>query len=171
MDYLHARALEVRILANMLSKLAGQDLERRLQARGADISSLQFGVLRRLSRASATISDLSSTMVLAPATLVPVIDALERKGLVRRGQDPRDRRRKSLTLTEAGRALLTGLPSVTQDDAVVKCLADMGNDKAGELVSLMRSLVANLSGDAERLDQVLAAARGALEVGGKAGAE
>ncbi len=166
MDHFNVCALEVRILSNMLSKLAGQDLERRLQERGADVSSLQFGVLRRLSRGSATISELSSNMVLAPATLVPVIDALERKGLLRRGHDPQDRRRKSLTLTEAGRALLTDLPSVTQEDAVVKCLAEMGSDKADQLVGLMRQLVASLTGDAEKLDHVLATARGALEAGG-----
>jgi DNA-binding MarR family transcriptional regulator len=34
--------------------------------------------------------------MLDPSTLVPAVDALERKGLAMRGQDPNDRRRNPL---------------------------------------------------------------------------
>lgn len=41
--------------------------------------------------------------------MTSIIDALEANGLVRRTPDPRDRRARQITLTEAGVARLTGL--------------------------------------------------------------
>jgi len=43
---------------------------------------------------------------LTPATLTPVVDALEAAGHVRRGRDPSDRRVVRLHLTEPGRSWL-----------------------------------------------------------------
>ena len=45
---LHAAAHEIRILANILSKVANRDMEQRLQTCGANISGLQHGLLRLL---------------------------------------------------------------------------------------------------------------------------
>ncbi len=80
MDELHTQALEVRVLAGVIARLAGRDLERSLASSNMPISVLQYGVLRRLSREDATISELSASMMLSPATLVP---AVERAGTQR----------------------------------------------------------------------------------------
>lgn len=156
MDDLHAKALEIRILTAMITKLAGQDLERRLQAGGLDVSSPQLAVLRRLRQGSTTLSELSAEMLLAPASLVPVVDALERKGLVRRGLDLADRRRKSLALTPAGTALIARLPSLSREDALAQSLARMKPEQARQLADLLRALTVCLVGDREVVDRALA---------------
>ena len=99
----NALAVQIRVLAAVVNKMAMRDLEQRLEARQAGVSGLQYAVLGRLRRESVTLSDLSRRLSLAPATLVPVVDALELKGLVERGRDPLDRRRVPLYLTRGGR--------------------------------------------------------------------
>ncbi len=155
MDELHVRALEVQVLAGIVAKLAGRDLERRLAASDTPISVLQYGVLRRLSREDATISQLSASMMLSPATLVPAVDALERKGMLRRARDTIDRRRKSLMLTGAGAGLLANLPMATNEETVVRCLASMGGAKSQALSGLLRELVSEMTQDPELADRIV----------------
>ncbi len=157
MNELHSQALQIRILTGMISKLAGQDLERRLQAGGLDVSMPQVAVLRRIQGGSSTISELSGEMLLTPASLVPVVDALERKGLLRRGPDAEDRRRKSLALTPSGQALLTRLPALREDDAVARGLARMRPEQTAQLTCLLRDLACSLVGDRDLVDRALAA--------------
>src|SRR5258706_1302902 len=114
-DELSMLAAEFRILTVIVTKLAKHDIEQRLTAYGANISELQFGVMRLLHSEGSTIQELSSKMMLSPATLVPVVDALERHGLAKRGRDPNDRRRAPLSLTEKGVQLIAGLPYINVD--------------------------------------------------------
>jgi DNA-binding MarR family transcriptional regulator len=161
MDELNSQAFQVRTLAGILSKLASQDLEHRLEASGVNASVLQYGVLRRISCCCATISELSAAMMLAPATLVPVVDALEHKGLIRRGQNVQDRRRKELTLTPAGNEVLEQLQLLTDDDDMVgRGLAQMGNEKSRRLLILLHELVTTVAPQPDAIDRVLAPATG-----------
>src|SRR5918911_156504 len=92
-EELYAIALELRILGAIVSKFMRQDLEQHLAARGARVGVLPYGVMHVLSDEPLTLTELGRKMSLEPATLVPVIDALEKNGLVKRGKDPRARRR------------------------------------------------------------------------------
>ncbi len=157
MEDLHNTASQVCVLSGMMAKFAGQDLERRLHAAGADATSLQYGVMLRIRYGSATISELSSSMLLAPATLVPVVDALERKGLVCRGRNAQDRRRKELTLTASGLAMLQRLPPA-DNDLVAQALSQMGSEKARRLLALLRELVGYVAPEPELVDRALAGA-------------
>jgi len=143
-EELYPIALELHILAGMLVKMGKRDLEQRLDSYGLCIGSLPFSILRLLSHGERTISELGRHMMIAPATLVPVIDALEREGLVRRGQDPRDRRRNPLSITSQGAHLLQRVPVVDRNDALIRSLEAMGPQKAEELLSLLRDLVARM---------------------------
>jgi DNA-binding MarR family transcriptional regulator len=156
MSELHTAAVHVYMLAGMMSKFAGQDLERRLQAAGINATALQYGVMQRIQHSSATISELSSSMLLAPATLVPVVDALERKGLVRRGQNIQDRRRKELTLTPNGADLLRRLPPVADDGLVLQALEHMGSEKTRRLLTLLHELVSSVAPEPELVERALA---------------
>ncbi len=158
MEDLHSAASQVCVLSGMMAKFAGQDLERRLHAAGADATSLQYGVMQRIRHGSSTISELSNGMLLAPATLVPVVDALERKGLVSRGRNAQDRRRKELTLTARGLAMLELLPPVTDNDLVAQALSQMGSEKARRLLALLRELVGYVAPEPSLVDRVLAGA-------------
>ena len=96
----------MRTLLFVLHKVAMRELAQRLETAGVGISPPQYAVMRLLSLDSLTISELSGRMMLTPPTLVGIVDALERKGLVQRGQDPQDRRRTPLQLTpDAARRL------------------------------------------------------------------
>jgi DNA-binding MarR family transcriptional regulator len=87
------------------------------------------------------ISDLSRHFMLDPSTLVPAVDALERKGLAKRGRDPRDRRRIPIALTERGADLLACVPLVDGDDPLFQSLSLMEDEQRQQLLMLMRELV------------------------------
>jgi DNA-binding MarR family transcriptional regulator len=146
-DEFGGRAEEIRTLIALISKCIMRDLDRRLEASGAGISGPQFGVMRLLSQESATISELSSRLMLAPATLVPVVDTLERKGLVQRGTDPRDRRRVPLLLTDAGAQAVARVVEASEADSLAQALANLGAEKARQLHALLRELVNYLAAD------------------------
>jgi DNA-binding MarR family transcriptional regulator len=138
---LYTTALEIRILAGILAKIAGRSLEQRFHAHGIPISSLQHGVMRLLCQHSYTSSELSRKMHLDPATLVPVVDALERHGYVQRGKDASDRRRTPLLLTDEGADLLARVPVFDRDDATIVALTCLGDAQARQLLLLLRELV------------------------------
>jgi DNA-binding MarR family transcriptional regulator len=152
-------AIEIQLLTTIATKLAKRDLELRLQSCDLDIGALSYGVMRMLNCQEHTISELSRKMHLAPATLVPVVDALERSGLVTRGQDPRDRRRIPLSLTEPGAKILGSVPFLDENDSLVKSLSRMGDEQCRQLLALLRDLVSAMSEDGQIVvDEVSAVA-------------
>jgi DNA-binding MarR family transcriptional regulator len=52
-----------------------------------------------------TQRELSRQLALDPSQIVAIVDSLEKRGLVERQPDPRDRRSKIVVATEAGREL------------------------------------------------------------------
>lgn len=153
---LPAQAEEIRLLAFLLHKAIIRDLDRRLEASGAGISGPQYGVIRLLSEENATISELSGRMLLAPATLVPIVDTLERKGLLQRSTDPNDRRRNPLLLTEKGAGIVAAVPLLADGDSVTQGLISMGQEKVAQLHGLLYELVACVSQGESLLERVLA---------------
>lgn len=146
--------VEIRILTAVMSRISHRSIEERFNAHKADISGLQYGILRTLEHESFTLSELSRRFVLDPSTLVPVIDALERKRLVARGHDPNDRRRIPISLTPDGANLLHNVPLFNEDDVLYRSLADMGEDKATELRELLRDVVKRMPDGEEMLESV-----------------
>lgn len=155
-------AAEINILAKVLNLLVKRDLERRLLCHGVNLGTLPYGVLRLLRCETYTISELSRKMHLTAATLVPVIDGLERDGLAQRGQDPRDRRRIPLSITERGAEVLARLPLVDPDDSLVNSLNRMGEERSNQLLMLMRQLVAGMSEDGEKMVEGISTAARSL---------
>ena len=82
---------------------------------------------------------------------MPVIDGLECDGLARRGQEPRDRRRISHSLTVRGAEVLAGVPFVDPDDPLVSSLNRMDEAQSYQLLVLMRELVAAMSEDGAKV--------------------
>jgi MarR family transcriptional regulator, transcriptional regulator for hemolysin len=139
-----AIAIEMRILQHALGKISREEIDRRLAALDAGVSVMQFFLMHTLRREEQTLSELSRKMLLDPSTLVPLVDALERKGFVRRNRDPRDRRRIPLTLTDDALRLIGSIPTVDESDVVMQALTRMGHEKATQLVELLREMVKNL---------------------------
>jgi DNA-binding MarR family transcriptional regulator len=128
-------------------KAARRDLEHRLEFCGVDVGPLGFRVIRMLNEQTMTSAELSRRLRSGATGLVPVIDALEAKGLVQRGRDPRDRRRTPLTLTASGKEVLARVASVDSHDSLGQALNALGPDKTQDFLSLLRQLVANLTDD------------------------
>jgi DNA-binding MarR family transcriptional regulator len=85
-------------------------------------------------------------------TMVAFIDALERKGLVARRPDPRDRRRNMVQLTEAGRTTLRrGLEA--SDKAEAAMLEPLGAKGARELRDALAAVIVAPTRDAHALDE------------------
>lgn len=71
------------------------------------LSMPRFWVLRRLKPEQAmTMGELQRRMLLAPATITGLVDALVQRGLVSRRRDEEDRRLVLLQLTPAGKELV-----------------------------------------------------------------
>jgi DNA-binding MarR family transcriptional regulator len=80
--------------------------------RPAGLTNGQFSMLMSLNRPRpATMSSVAGLLAMDRTTLTAAVKTLERRGLVLVARDPKDRRSRLLSLTEAGRAALaTAVP-------------------------------------------------------------
>jgi len=70
------------------------------------ISEGQFQVLRRIRRGSTSVSSLAQVSGTGLPSVSKVVEALVKRGLVTRSQDPNDRRRVPLALTTQGQQVM-----------------------------------------------------------------
>ncbi len=97
-------------------------------------------ILMRLSRAPMTVKQIAAAATVdAPAATVAVND-LEDRGLVVRRVDPSNRRCKTVSLTDAGRAMVREIDAV-HDPAPVG-VADLAPDE----LAVLRRLVDRMKG-------------------------
>jgi DNA-binding MarR family transcriptional regulator len=132
---------EIQVYTALLLKFFNTSLEERLRARGLAISALQHSILRMLEYETLTISDISKRLGLEPSTVLRSLDALERKGLARRGRDARDRRRNPLYITPAGLQFLKDVPVIAPDDPALNALQQMGRESGEHLRDLLRAFI------------------------------
>lgn len=151
---LYTEAIEIQVLSAIVTKKAMYALQHHPDLASAGIGCLQYKILRALGFGEQTISELSRKLMLDPSTLVPAVDALERKGLVRRGKDPHDRRRVPLALTERGTKFLECFPLTDDRNPVLKSLQAMGDEQSHQLRALLRELVRHMPGGEEILTKV-----------------
>lgn len=89
------------------------------------ITEQQWRILRVLMDESGlALRDLAAVVVIAPPSLVGIVDRLESAGLVARERTSNDRRRITIRVTERGRALQAEIaPRVAEAYAdLMKCL-------------------------------------------------
>jgi DNA-binding MarR family transcriptional regulator len=104
----------------------------------SDEVGLSFGkirALRRIARRPMPMSELASLLTVDPPNLTPVVDDLERAGLVERQPHPTDRRVKLVAATPKGTALAR-----TADDILARPPARLAALPAEDLQSLVRIL-------------------------------
>ena len=81
--------------------------ERAHFAKATGLSMQQFGILIQLHfRGVCGLSEVSERFEITPAAASQLVDKLVQSGLVRREEDPHDRRAKCLNLTDKGRELI-----------------------------------------------------------------
>jgi DNA-binding MarR family transcriptional regulator len=148
---LQTAASELRSLTGRILKAARQDTEQRLIASKVGITALQYGILQILNGKNCTLSELSGLMGREPATLLPAVDTLETRGMLQRGQDPKDRRRTPLTITGQGMALLERVPQVGENDLLLNALKGLGDQKVEQLISLLREVTLQVAQDKNKI--------------------
>jgi DNA-binding MarR family transcriptional regulator len=105
-----------RRLVELVMETRGDWRRKVTEATGLPFSRVR--ALWRLERGPRTLRELADDMgVDAPATTV-LIDALEKRGLVRRTPHPTDRRAKEVSLTPAGRRMLEVVDGLSDEPPV-----------------------------------------------------
>ncbi len=100
-----------RLLVELVMETRGE--WRRMVAEATGLPFSRVRALWRLERGPRSLSELADDMGTdAPAATV-LINALEQRGLVKRAQDPNDRRAKQVSLTAAGRRMLDVVENIT----------------------------------------------------------
>jgi DNA-binding MarR family transcriptional regulator len=141
---------QIRALCSVITKIARADLESRLKNNDLGISAIEHGVLRHLSHGVTSMAEISRLMGVAPSTLVYVVDGLVKRKLVRRGKDPKDRRREPLLLERKGADLFASFPKMDANSVLVRCLEGMAKSRRREFLDSLNEFVKGLK-DSERL--------------------
>lgn len=121
------------------STLVSDEFHREVSAAGLGVS--EWRVLATLSDGRArTINQLADIVLAKQPTVTKVIDRLEAAGDVVRGESATDRRQSLVSLTEAGRELVTPLlASARRHEAGV--LARFGAEQSAQLKDTLRRLI------------------------------
>jgi DNA-binding MarR family transcriptional regulator len=97
-------------------------------------------ILKRLSRQSMSVKELAhAANIDAPAATVAIND-LEERGLVVRETDPSNRRTKTVSLTDAGRAMVRKMGAI--NDPAPDILATLDDAELKSLQAILEKLVA-----------------------------
>lgn len=116
------------------------------------VTAQQRLVLRVIGRhPGITPGRLAEHLHLDPGTISAVVRRLEAKRLLKRGSDPRDKRRTTLGLTEEGRALDRVMPG-TVESVVERVLAADAAGRALATHGLLTDLAHALEQEASRPD-------------------
>jgi MarR family 2-MHQ and catechol resistance regulon transcriptional repressor len=109
------------------------------------LSASQLGVLETLDqRGPLHQQEIARTLGRSKAQMTAIIDALEKRGLVRRERHATDRRYTTVTLTDEGRALLAEAAPV-RGEAVLEAMRALSGDQRTRLARLCRRLIRALS--------------------------
>jgi DNA-binding MarR family transcriptional regulator len=126
------------------------DLHSRHLAQSHALTGPQALLMRELAAAGELApSDLARRVSLSQATVTDIIKRLERRKLLSRLQDPNDRRKVRLRLTESGKDLQSHSPPLLQDTFVSR-FADLQPWEQHMLLSTMQRIAALM--DAQTLD-------------------
>lgn len=125
-------------LIRRLHQISTQVFQTRIKGAGLDMTQVQFAAMDAL-RANPGIDQAGVANLIAydRATIGGVIDRLEQKGWLRRVVNMRDRRARTLSLTEDGVAAhAAALPLVR--DLQAEILAGLDPEETGLLIGLLR---------------------------------
>jgi DNA-binding MarR family transcriptional regulator len=100
------------------------------------------GILHVIDRAGGLSQQaLGGTLGVFPSRLVPLLDELERRGLVERRDSPVDRRSYALHLTDAGRATLQQIGRIGREHQDALCAA-LDESERAQLTALLTRIAA-----------------------------
>ncbi len=106
------------VLRNLRKIIRAIDLHSKNLVSHHGLTGSQALLLRELLQADEPlpVSVLAARVSLSHATVTDILNRLTRKQLVLRDRDERDKRRVLVALTEEGRKVISGLPSLLQEE-------------------------------------------------------
>ena len=126
-------------LLNQAAHAASRLVTDRLGATGA--RRPHYALLAALEEfGSASQASLGRRLGIDRSDIVAIVNDLEARDLVRRTQDPTDRRRNSVSITEAGVTYLGELDAI-MDDIQARLLEPLDEHESATLVSLLTRIV------------------------------
>ena len=132
-------------LIQQIKQLTSRELDRKLSERNIDaFNGAQGRILYVLwKRSGVPIREISRKTGLSAATLTGMLDRMEKASLVRRVDDPNDRRKQLIELTEEARNLQKEYDEISaeMDSLYFKGFSE---DDADALQGLLERVLANL---------------------------
>ncbi|QYN40402.1 MarR family transcriptional regulator [Pseudonocardia sp. DSM 110487] len=108
--------------------------------RAHDVEMWDYVVLATLDRGpTSTQSELAAASGRDKTRLIPILDRLEARGLLRRTPDPADRRNRVVALTAAGRELVASCRTAIRE-METEFLADLEPDEHATFVAVLDRL-------------------------------
>jgi MarR family 2-MHQ and catechol resistance regulon transcriptional repressor len=136
----HLPSVEVLLNLVYTYDVTASHLARRLAEHGLSLSA--FNLLMILSRSAdhgCPLYEIGELLLVSRANITGLMDCLERKGLVERVSDKRDRRVRVATITQKGGALLESLLPSHYSEVRLIC-SRLSNAEKSELRALLTKL-------------------------------
>ena len=148
LDHIHDTSSLDKATAYRLHRMARMlrvHLNKTFQRLGVDISTEQWFILFRLyERSGLSQSDLADKALNDHPNITRMLDAMEKRNLVKRDPDPEDRRRHLISLTLEGQQLMaTLMPEVV--DVRQALFAGVSQIEVDSLVSTLDKIEQNLA--------------------------
>ena len=133
----------IRKAIHSIVKFSRSDTQKRLTDAGADITPLQYSVLRMVKCRPVTINNMARHFGFKPPSLVPVVNALEEQGLIERKPDETDHRKTMLVIKQKGEDLLKKIPRGGKNHALDIAFEKLSQQKQKELLNILEELLNN----------------------------
>lgn len=115
-----------------------------------DLTLAELVVLRQVQRGNLSVAAAAECLHLSPSAASRAIDRLVRDGLLRREENPDDRRQKLITVTAAGRQLVEEMEAIfTQRQQQIVAVLDEAEQ--AQFRALLARMLAAQPGEGERV--------------------
>jgi DNA-binding MarR family transcriptional regulator len=137
-----------RILDSIRRIVQGLRVSSRAAEQEFGLSSAQLFVLQKLAESdAASVNELAARTLTHQSSVSVVVQKLVDRGLISRSPAEEDARRVMLSLTPAGRRLISRSPQATQD-ALIAAIERFSPRQRRNLATLLETLAAGAAGDA-----------------------
>ena len=126
-----------------------------------DLSLAELVVLRQMQRGRMTVAEAAACLQLSPSAASRAVDRLVRDGLIRREENPDDRRQKLITMTAAGQRLVDDMEAIFAERQR-QLVAVLDGEEQAQFSGLLARMLAAHRGEGENEGCPMGATRGQL---------
>jgi DNA-binding MarR family transcriptional regulator len=118
-----------------------RELWSRLQAEAPiRVTWAQYSLLSLLSERRLTLTEMARYWGVSKPSMSKMVSTLMQRGWIAREEDPKDRRRKPLTLTPTGRQVCTGVRQASRQE-LLRSLDELDDEQRAQIVAVLDLLV------------------------------